>query len=167
MHNVLYTGRRPPSLEEQCLAQLNYYEPLVSLKNVELLSQLAANMKLDEFPLRELTGRHLPSIRTLFKNRLRIAPTLAGDNFIHIVGTVAQEKTHIYVQQGAAPHKNVLTVTVQTVDRIHDVQFRFLTNNAEDASHFVLQYLDKDASTFSHLPAERTPHPGIKKKKRK
>ena len=70
MHNVLYTGRRLPSLEEQCLAQLNYYEPLVSLKNVELLSQLAADMKLDDFPLRELTGRHLPSISTLFKNRL-------------------------------------------------------------------------------------------------
>jgi len=158
MHNVLYTGRRPPSLEEQCLAQLYFYEPLVSLRNVKLLSQLAADIKMDDFPLRELTGRHLPSISTLFKNQLRIAPTLAGDDFIHIVGTVAQEKTHIYVQQGAA-HKNVLTVTVHTVDRNHDVQFRFLTNNAEDASHFVVHFLDKNASTFSHLPAGRTPHP--------
>jgi len=159
MYNGLYTGRRPPSLEEQCLTQLKFFEPHVSLRNVELLSQVADELKLDDFPLRELTGRHLPSISTLFKNRLRIAPTLAGDDFIHIVGTVAQEKTHIYVQQGAAPHNNVLIVTVQTVDRIHDVQFRFLTNNAEDASHFVLQYLDKDASTFSHMPAKRTPHP--------
>ena len=158
MHNGLYAGRRPPSLEEQCLAQLKFFETHVSLRNVELLSQVADELKLDDFPLRELTGRHLPSISTLFKNQLRIAPTLAGDDFIHIVGTVAQEKTHIYVQQGAA-HKNVLTVTVHTVDRNHDVQFRFLTNNAEDASHFVVHFLDKDASTFSHLPAERTPHP--------
>ena len=158
MYTGLYTGRRPPSLEEQCLAQLKFFEPHVSLRNVELLSQVADELKLDDLPLRELTGRHLPSISTEFKNQLRIAPTLAGDDFIHIVGTVAQEKKHIYVQQEAA-HKNVLTVTVHTVDRNHDVQFRFLTNNAEDASHFVLQYLDKDASTFSHLPAERTPHP--------
>ena len=97
MHNVLYTGRRPPSLEEQCLAQLKFFETHVSLRNVELLSQVADELKLDDFPLRELTGRHLPSISTLFKNQLRIAPTLAGDDFIHIVGTVAQEKTHSYV----------------------------------------------------------------------
>ena len=152
MYNGLYAGCRPPSLEEQCLAQLIFYEPRVSLRNVELLSQVADELKLDDFPLRALTGRHLPSISTLFKNQLRIAPTLAGDDFIHIVGTVAQENKHIYVQQGAA-HKNVLPVTVHTVDRNYDVQFRFLTNNAEDASHFVLHYLDKDASTFSHLPA--------------
>ena len=107
MYNALYTGRRPPSLEEQCIAQLKFFEPHVSLRNVELLSQVADELKLNEFPLRELTGRHLPSISTLFKNQLRITPTLAGDDFIHIVGTVAQEKTHIYVQQGAA-HKNVL-----------------------------------------------------------
>ena len=135
MYNDLYAGRRPPSLEEQCLAQLKFFETHVSLRNVEQLSQI-----------------------TLFKNQLRITPTLAGDDFIHIVGTVAQEETHIYVQQGAA-HKNVLTVTVHTVDRNHDVQFRFLTNNAKDASHFVVHFLDKDAATFSHLPAERTPHP--------
>ena len=157
MYNALYTGRRPPSLEEQCLAQLKVFEAHVSLRNVELLSQFADELKLDDFPLRELTGRHLPSIR-IFMNQLRIAPTLAGDDFIHIVGTVAQEKTHIYIQQGAA-HKNVLTVTVHTVDKNHEVHFRFLTNNAEDASHFVLHYLDKDASTFPHLPAQRTPHP--------
>ena len=162
MYNSLYAGRRPPSLEEQCLAHLKFFETHVSLRNVELLSQVAGEFKLDDFPLRELTGRHLPtrlpSISTLIKNQLRIAPTLAGDDFIHIVGTVAQEETHIYVLQGAA-HKNVLTVTVRTVDKNHDVQFRFLTNNAEDAFHFIVHFLDKDASTFSHLPAERTPHP--------
>jgi hypothetical protein len=158
MHNGVYTGRHPPSLEEQCVAQLKVWEPHVSLRNVELLSQVADELKLEGFPLRELTGRHLPSISTLFKNQLRIAPTLAGDDFIHIVGTVAQEKTHIYIQQVAA-HKNVLTVTVRTVDKNHDVQFRFLTNNAEDASHFIVHFLDKDASTFSHLPAKRTSHP--------
>ena len=95
MHNGMYTCRRPPSLEELCVAQLKIFEPHVSLRNVELLSQVADELKLDDFPLRELTGRHLPSISTLFKNRLRIAPTLAGDDFIHIVGTVAQEKTHL------------------------------------------------------------------------
>ena len=41
MYNGLYTGRRPPSLEEQCLAQLKFFEPPVSLRNVELLSQVA------------------------------------------------------------------------------------------------------------------------------
>jgi hypothetical protein len=105
-----------------------------------------------------VTGRHLPSISTLFKNQLRITSTLAENDFTHIAGTVAQEKKHIYIQQGAA-HKNVLTVTVHTVEKNHDVHFEFLTNNAGDVSHFVVQYLDKDASTFSHLPAERTPHP--------
>ena len=45
MHNVLYTGRRPPSLEEQCLAQLKFFEPHVSLRNVELLSQVADELK--------------------------------------------------------------------------------------------------------------------------
>jgi hypothetical protein len=158
MHNGMYTGRRPPSLEELCVAQLKIFEPHVSLRNVELLSQGADELKLDDFPLRELTGKHLPSISAVFKDKLRIAPSLAVDDFTHIVGTVAREKTHIYVQQGAA-HKNVLTVTVHTVDRNHDVQFRFLTNNAEDASHFVVHFLDKNASTFSHLPAWRTPHP--------
>ena len=158
MYNGLYAGRRPPSLEEQCLAQLKVFETRVSLRNVKLLSQVADELKLDDLPLRELTGRHLPSISNLFKNQLRIAPTLAGDDFIHIVVTVAQEKTHIYVQHGAA-HKNVLTVTAHTVEKNHDVHFKFLTNSAEDASHFVVHYLDKDASTFSHLPAERTPHP--------
>ena len=69
---------------------------------------------------------------TVFKNQLRIAPELAGDDFIQIVGTVAQEKTHIYVQQGAA-HKKFLTVTVHTVEKNHDVHFKFLTNSAEDA----------------------------------
>ena len=125
--NGLYAGRRPSSLEEhleQCLAQLKVFETHVSLRNVELLSQVVDELKLDDFPLRELTGRHLPSISTLFKNQLRIAPTLAGDDFIHIVGRVAQEKTHIYVQQGAAPHKNVLTVTVHTVDKNHDVSYQ-------------------------------------------
>ena len=92
MYTGLYAGRRPPSLEEQCLAQLKFFETHIPLRNVEQLSQIADELKLDDFPLRELTGRHLPSISTLFKNRLRIAPTLAGDDFIHIVGTVAQEK---------------------------------------------------------------------------
>ena len=124
MHNGMYTGRRPASLEELCVAQLKIFEPHVSLRNVKLLSQVADELKLDEFPLRELTGKHRPLIITLL-----------------------------------AAHKNVLTVTVHTVDRNHDVQFRFLTNNAEDASHFVVHFLDKDASTFSHLPAERIPHP--------
>ena len=150
MYNGLYAGRRPPSLEEKCLAQLKFFETHVSLRNVELLSQVADELKLDDFPLRELTGRHLPSISTLFKNQLRIAPTLAGDDFIHIVGTVAQEKK-IYVQQGAA-HKNVLTVTVHTVEKNHDVHFEFLTNSAEDAFHFVVHYLDKDTKgTMNHL----------------
>ena len=121
------------------LAQLKFFETHISLRNVEQLSQIADELKLDDFPLRELTGRHLPSISTLFKNQLRITPTLAGDDFIHIVGTVAQEETHIYVQQGAA-HKNVLTVTVHTVDKNHDVHFRLLTYSVEDASHFVVHY---------------------------
>ncbi len=150
--------RRPLSLEEQCLAQLKIFETHISLRNAEQLSQIADELKLDDFPLRELTSRHLPLISILFKNQLRIAPTLAGDDFIHIVVTVAQEETHIYVQQGAA-HKNVLTVTVHTVEKNHDVHFEFLTNSAEVASHFVVHYLDKDASTFSDLPAERTPRP--------
>jgi hypothetical protein len=161
MYTGLYAGRRPLSLEEQCLAQLKHIEIHISLRNVKLLSQIADELKLDGFPLRELTGRHLPLISTLYKNQLRIASTLAGEDIIYIVGTdrtVAQEETHIYVQQGAA-HKNVLTVTVHTVEKNHDVHFEFLTNSAEDASHFVVHYLDKDASTFSNLPAERTLHP--------
>jgi hypothetical protein len=94
---------------------------------------------------------------TIFKNQIRFAPTLLSlldDDFIHIVGTVAGEET-----QEGADQKNVLTVTVHTVEKNQDVHFEFLTNSAEDASHFVVHYLDKDASTFSHLPAERTPHP--------
>ena len=71
MFKGLYAGRRPPSLEEQCLAQLKFFETHVSLRNVELLSQIADELKLDDFPLRELTGRHLPSISTLFKNQVR------------------------------------------------------------------------------------------------
>ena len=58
MYNGLYAGRRPPSLEEQCVAQLKVWEPHVSLRNVELLSQVADELKLDDLPLRELTGSH-------------------------------------------------------------------------------------------------------------
>ena len=65
MYTCLYAGRRPPSLEEQCLAQLKVFDARVSLRNVELLSQVADKLKLDDFPLRELTGRHLPSISSL------------------------------------------------------------------------------------------------------
>jgi hypothetical protein len=54
MYNGMYTGRRPPSLEEQCIAQLKFFEPHVSLRKVELLSQVADELKLDDFPLREL-----------------------------------------------------------------------------------------------------------------
>ena len=56
MYNGIYTGRRPPSLEEQCVAQLKVREPHVSLRNVELLSQVADELKLEHFPLQELTG---------------------------------------------------------------------------------------------------------------
>ena len=109
MYSGMYASRRPPSLEEQCLAHLKFFETHVSLRNVELLSQVADELKLDDLPLRELTGRHLPSISTLFKNQLRIAPTLAGDDFIHIVGTVAagssRKNTHLHSTRSSSQER--------------------------------------------------------------
>ena len=51
MYNGLYASRRPPSLEEQCLAQLKFVETHISLRNVEQLSQIADELKLDDLPL--------------------------------------------------------------------------------------------------------------------
>ncbi len=64
MYTGMYAGCRAPSLEEQCLAPLTYFETRISLRNVEQLSKIAVELKLGVFsPLRELTG-NLRSIST-------------------------------------------------------------------------------------------------------
>jgi hypothetical protein len=148
-------SRQTPSLGEQCLAQLTYFETHSTLENVRKLSEIALECKLGHSLLQDLTG-HLRMLRSFFSNQLQFAPTLPGDDFIHLVGTVDEEPTHIYIQERAG-FKNVVTVTVHTVESHHDVDFVFLTNNVHDISYFVVDYLDKTASSFSHLPTERTP----------
>ncbi len=104
-------------------------------------------------PLQDLTG-HLRFLRQGFIHQFQLAPTLPGDHFIHLVGTVHREQSQIYIQECSVV-RNVVTVTVKTVESDHDVEIVSLTNNLLDIGYFVVDFLEKPALSFFHLPAER------------
>lgn len=156
---IVRPSRRNPSLEEQCLVQLRHFETHNTPENVRKLRDIALLCKLgnDRIPLLQDVTGHLHLLGQGFVHQFKLAPTLPGDDFIHLVGTVNGEPTHIYIQESSS--KNVVIVTVMTVESYHDVDFVFLTNNSLDVGYFVVDYLDKTASSFSHWPDRRTPHP--------
>jgi hypothetical protein len=137
-------SRRIPSLEEQCLVQLSHYETHNTLENVRKLRDIALVCKLGNFqiPLLLNVTCHLHLLTKGFIHQFRLAPTRPGEDFIHFVGTVNHEPTHIYIQESSS--NNVVTVTVATVESNHDVEFAFLTNNSFDVGYFVVDYLNKN-----------------------
>jgi hypothetical protein len=144
---------------QQCLSRLRFWETHNTLENVRRLHDTAVVSKLSYYQNRLILDviRHLCTVHQVCKHQIKVALTLPDDKFVHLVGTVNGKPTHIYIRETSS--MNGVTVTVATVESNHDVDSVFLTNISLDVGYFVMDYLDKTASSFSHLPAERTQHP--------
>ncbi len=107
---------------KQCLTQLSYFETHNSLENVRKLRDIALVCTLGniEIPLLQDVTDNIRLLKLVCMNQLQFAPTLSGEDFIHIVGTVDGEPTHICIQESAG-FRYVDTLTVHTVEAHHEV----------------------------------------------